>query len=92
MITPPNQRAAGNGGIALRFQIEHAWPAVPEHGRSASLARWEERRMFRVAKALGELLGSCRAEVFGKADIGRSGWTSALGFRSRSQMERVGLV
>jgi len=28
-----NKRAAGNGGIARRFQIKHPWPAVPEHER-----------------------------------------------------------
>jgi hypothetical protein len=33
---PPNQRAAGNGGITLPFQIEHPWPAVPEHNRSGN--------------------------------------------------------
>jgi hypothetical protein len=30
----PNQRNAGNGRIALRFQIEHDGLAVPEHHRS----------------------------------------------------------
>ena len=35
-----NQRAAGNGGIALPFQIEHDGPAVPEHGRSPFALRW----------------------------------------------------
>ena len=34
---PPNKRAAGNGGIARRFQIRHPWSAVPEHERSARL-------------------------------------------------------
>jgi hypothetical protein len=29
----PNKPAPDNGGIALRFQIAHAWPAVPEPGR-----------------------------------------------------------
>jgi hypothetical protein len=28
-----NQRAAGSGGIALSFPIEHPRPAVPEHSR-----------------------------------------------------------
>jgi hypothetical protein len=30
-----NKRAAGDAGIALRFQIEHHWPGAPEHDRSA---------------------------------------------------------
>jgi hypothetical protein len=29
----PNQRAPGNGGIALQWQIGHDWSAVPEHER-----------------------------------------------------------
>lgn len=29
----PNQRAAGNDGLPLRFKFEHLCPAVPEHNR-----------------------------------------------------------
>jgi len=35
MTYSPNERAAGKGGIPSLLTIQRAWPALPEHGRSA---------------------------------------------------------
>jgi hypothetical protein len=50
----PNQRAAGDGGTALRLQLERHCPPAPEHGRSVQTCAhshqpppWEQERRDR---------------------------------------------
>ena len=53
------QRAGGDGGITVLVHAGRAWPAAPQHGRSASqhfsLCSWAARRKIRFGLAYAAL-------------------------------------
>jgi hypothetical protein len=52
-----NQRAAGNGGIALWIQTGQPWPAVPEHSRWASAGTCDETDATQSSDFHGSIAG-----------------------------------